>query len=161
MAASRKPVTISTPFLKLVLNGRPDMSANTTLLTSANLWWMASHLLPRFFFLLLPRRDPGFYRRFLLLGLLPRFGLQGRFRLLYLFQAAFPPRQFFRQLVAESLAFFLILGHVRGFCTLQQVFDLRLQLCFRFTHPAIAHRLMLAGVGLLLGPVQGDMSHLH
>src|SRR5438034_2885677 len=35
MAASRKPLTSSTPFLKLVLNGRPDMSANTTLLTSA------------------------------------------------------------------------------------------------------------------------------
>src|SRR6266705_3489804 len=37
MAASRKPLTSSTPFLKLVLNGRPDMSANTTLLTSAGL----------------------------------------------------------------------------------------------------------------------------
>src|SRR5206468_5495128 len=36
MAASRKPLTSSTPFLKLVLNGRPDMSANTTLLTSAS-----------------------------------------------------------------------------------------------------------------------------
>src|SRR5437867_6245213 len=35
MAASRKPLTSSTPFLKLVLNGRPDMSADTTLLTSA------------------------------------------------------------------------------------------------------------------------------
>src|SRR5947199_5434486 len=37
MAASRKPLTSSTPFLKLVLNGRPDMSANTTLLTSARI----------------------------------------------------------------------------------------------------------------------------
>src|SRR2546427_11992583 len=37
MAASRKPLTSSTPFLKLVLNGRPDMSADTTLLTSAAL----------------------------------------------------------------------------------------------------------------------------
>src|SRR5437667_8989577 len=36
MAASKKPLTSSTPFLKLVLNGRPDMSANTTLLTSAS-----------------------------------------------------------------------------------------------------------------------------
>src|SRR2546428_13158596 len=38
MAASRKPLTSSTPFLKLVLNGRPDMSADTTLLTSARMF---------------------------------------------------------------------------------------------------------------------------
>src|SRR5437867_109791 len=139
--------------LRLVLGFR--------LLRIRYLWWTATYLLSRLFFLLLPRRNPGFCGRLLLLGFLPRFRLQRCFRFLDLFQPTLPPRQFFWQLIGLSLPFFFILGGVDGFGALEQFFDLGLQLLFRFTHAPITHRLVLARVGLLLGPVQGHMSQLH
>ena len=69
-------------------------------------------------------------------------------------QPGLAPSQFLRQLVAPLAAVLAIFCLIGGLGPLQQLLHFFLQLLLLLFHPAVAHRLVLAGVGLQLRPVQ-------
>ncbi len=93
--------------------------------------------------------------------LLPGFRVQFRPGLSNLLQPAFPPRQFLRQLVGQSLPLLLILDRVDRLGPLQQLLHFRLLRLFGPPHPPITHRLVLAGVRLEFRPVDRHMPQFH
>ena len=96
------------------------------------------------------------------LGTLPRFLLQRRFGFRDLLQAALAPRHFAGQFVAPfPFAIQRIFGGI-GFRRLrQQLFHFRSQLLLFLLHAVVAHRFVLARIGLQLGAVDGHMPQLH
>jgi hypothetical protein len=93
---------------------------------------------------------------------LPRFGFQGRSRLLDLPQPVRPPAKFRGQLVAPSLRTVdPVLRPIRLLRLRQHPLDLDPKLRFRLEHPAVTHRLVLARVGLDLRPVQRHLTQAY
>ena len=94
--------------------------------------------------------------------MLPRLLLQSGFGLRDLLQTAFSPRHLAGQVIAPvSFAIQRILGGV-GFLRLRQkLFHFRPQLFLFFLHAAVAHRFVLARVGLKLCAVDRHMPQLH
>src|SRR3990170_490711 len=123
------------------------------LLRIGNLRRPPADFLSRLLLLLLPLGNSHLGLSFLLLRFPPRFHYQRRLRLGDFFQPALPPRQFRRQLVAVTLPLHFIFGRVDGFSALEQFLHLRSEPFFRFSHPPITPRLVLAGVRL---QAQGD-----
>src|ERR1700693_4084095 len=87
--------------------------------------------------------------------------LQSCLGFLYLLQPTLPPGQFFGQLLAGLVhPVTLILFFVDGLGTPQQTSDLLLKRRLLLPHPPVAHRLVLGGVGLDLGPVHRHLPEL-
>jgi hypothetical protein len=98
----------------------------------------------------------------LLRGLFFGFLFQSRLGLADLLQPALPPLQLGRQFVAVPiLAVLRILFGIGLFGGGQQRIDLLLQARLGLVHVLVAHRLVLAGVGLDLGSIDGHMAQLH
>src|SRR6202035_4800582 len=70
------------------------------------------------------------------------------------------PPQFLRQLVAPLVAVLSIFRLIGGLGLLQQRLHFFLQLLLFLDHPAVAHGLVFAGVGLQLRPVQRYLAQL-
>src|SRR6266851_4938213 len=69
-------------------------------------------------------------------------------------QPAFPPPQLLRQLVAPFVPVPPVFFLVGGLGLRQQLLHFLLQLPLLLLHPPITHRLVFAGVGLHLRPIQ-------
>ena len=123
---------------------------------------MSSELLATLLFFLQPIL-PLLFGGFLCgLGTLPRFLLERRFGFRDLLQATFAARHLAGQIVATvSFAVQRIFGRVGFFRQRQQPFHFRPQLFLFLLHAVVAHRFVLAGVGLKLCPVDGYMPQLH
>jgi hypothetical protein len=88
--------------------------------------------------------------------------LKAQLGLADLLQAALAARQLLGQFIAApSLAVLRILFNIGLFGVGQQRIDLLLQARLGLVHVLVAHRLMLAGLGLDLGSIAGHMAQLH
>src|SRR5580658_360000 len=88
--------------------------------------------------------------------------LKAQLGLADLLQAALAARQLLGQFIAApSLAVLRILFNIGLFGVGQQRIDLLLQARLGLVHVLVAHRLVLAGLGLDLGSIAGHMAQLH